>query len=52
MPNVQSGIAVLQYTLRYTREKGDLHFRQESKGDIAHSKEIQKSSDVSKIKYF
>lgn len=52
VPNVQSGIAVLQYTFRYTREEGDLHFREESKSDIAHSKEIQKSSNVSTINHF
>lgn len=52
VPNVQSGIAVLQYTARYTREKGNLHFREESKSDITHSKEIQKSSNVSAISHF
>lgn len=52
MSNVQSRITILQYTSRYMREKGDLHFREESEGDITHSKKIQKSSDVSTINSF
>lgn len=52
MSNVQSGITILQYTSQYMREEGDLHFREEPEGDITHSKEIQKSSDVSTINSF